>query len=88
MSGILEISIAVSAILGVATACGVKIIHQIQNSRCTSIKCCMGCIDCDRNIEIEIPEVETTAPTAATTASRPINIPNRPTIHQLRSRYE
>jgi hypothetical protein len=58
MTGIIEISIAISGLIGILTVCSIKIIHQIQNSRCTTIKC-LGCIDCERDVNIEIPEVIT-----------------------------
>ena len=86
MSGILEITIAVTGMMAVFTGCCVKISAQMENSRCTSISCCQGIINCDRDLSSDVKEVQTdiTAPNARTASNAPI----RPTLQQLRSRYE
>ena len=52
----LEIAIVIGGVLASFTLCAVKIIHQIQNSKCRIIKCC-GVSECVRDVDIDLPEV-------------------------------
>jgi hypothetical protein len=53
---------AVAVLISVCASAAVSVIHSIQDSRCTSIRACGGCIDCVRAPREErTPEVETGA---------------------------
>ena len=97
----LEIALAIAAILGSVTVCAVKILHQVQNSKCRFINCCGA--ECVRDVEVDLPEAQTSAPplpTAATalpTSPRPPPPPPRapalktvprPRIKDLRQVFE
>lgn len=56
--GILEISIAVTGCIMAVTVCCVKVLAQLENSRCTSISCCKDIINCTRDLSTEVKEVE------------------------------
>lgn len=59
MSSGLEIVAIVGAILGSVTVCCVKLMHQIQNSKCSVIRCCGN--ECIRDVAIDHPEVSTSS---------------------------
>ena len=92
----LEVAIVIGGVLASFTACAVKIIHQIQNSKCRFIKCCGN--ECVRDTELDLPEVEVQAPQAprmvpSVQSPRPLtktpslNVP-RPTVKKLQAIYE
>ena len=56
----LEIAIVIGGLLASFTVCAVKIIHQIQNSKCRFIRCCGN--ECVRDTNIDLPEAEVQAP--------------------------
>jgi hypothetical protein len=53
----LEIGLIVAGLLGSFTMCAVKIIHQIQNSKCVFIDCM--CMKCVRDPDINLDEADT-----------------------------
>jgi hypothetical protein len=55
----IELAVVIGGVLASFTMCAVKIIHQIQNSKCRFIKC-LG-VECVRDTEIDLPEVRTGA---------------------------
>ena len=90
----IEAGLVIASLVGTATMCLVKIITQLENSRCTTIKCCG--VDCTRDVQTPVVEVSTepaipTAPIAAPIPPAPIAAPiprPRPTLSELRSRFE
>jgi hypothetical protein len=72
-----ELSIFVSAVTG----CIVSLVIAIQKSKCTKIKICRGCCECDRNINVnndlenQLSNVEEITPTISTTPQTPPNTP-------------
>ena len=74
----LEIALAIAGILGSVTVCAVKILHQVQNSKCRFINCCGA--ECVRDVEVDLPEVQTSAPPLPTAppAARPLPHPHAP----------
>ena len=62
----LEIALAIGGVMASFTYCAVKIIHQVQNSKCKMIGCCGS--KCIRDVDVDLPEAETNPP------------PTRPTI--------
>ena len=52
----LEIAIVVGGLLASFTVRAVKIIYQIQNSKCRFIRCCGN--ECVRDTTVNLPEVE------------------------------
>ena len=89
----LEIAIVIGGVLASFTLCAVKIIHQIQNSKCRFIKCCGN--ECVRDTDIDLPEAEVQIPrnTSAIHSPRPaiktpsLNVP-RPTVKKLQTIFE
>ena len=61
---ILEISIAVTAIVLAVGGCLIKLLAQCENSRCTNVTCCKGAIVCERDVamdggkEVEMREIK------------------------------
>ena len=53
----IELAVVIGGVLASFTMCAVKIIHQIQNSKCRFIKC-LG-VECVRDTDIDLPEVRT-----------------------------
>ena len=53
----IEAGLVIASLIGTATMCLVKVITQLENSRCTSIKCCG--IDCTRDVQTPVVEVST-----------------------------
>ena len=53
----LELALIIGGLLGSFTICATKIIHQIQNSKCISIRCCGS--ECLRDVNINLDEVDT-----------------------------
>lgn len=97
----IEAGLVIASLIGTATMCFVKIITQLENSRCTTIKCCG--VDCTRDVQTPVVEVSTEgtmrstepaippAPIAAPIPPVPITAPiprPRPTLSELRSRFE
>jgi hypothetical protein len=92
----LEVAIVIGGVLASFTMCAVKIIHQIQNSKCRFIKCCGN--ECVRDTELDLPEAEVDAPqpprmVPLVQSPRPLtrtpslNVP-RPTVKKLQAIYE
>ena len=99
--GPIEIGALVSAILASFTFCAVKILHQVQNSKCQFIKCCGS--ECVRDVDVDLPEADTGAapvpprpPIAMTTAVQsppPPGVvrqlpPSRPRVKALKEMFE
>jgi len=98
----IEAGLVIASLIGTATMCLVKIITQLENSRCTTIKCCG--VDCTRDVQTPVVEVSTegtmrstegtmrsTEPTIPAIPPVPIAAPiprPRPTLSELRSRFE
>jgi len=96
----IEAGLVIASLIGTATMCLVKVITQLENSRCTSIKCCG--IDCTRDVQTPVVEVSTDptipaippappVPIAAPIPPVPITAPiprPRLTLSELRSRFE
>ena len=80
----IEAGLVIGGLLGTITMCIVKIITQLENSRCSSISNCCGA-SCIRDVEIPVEEVETSE---VSTQTRPtLDIPQT-RVEQLRSRFE
>jgi len=100
----IEAGLVIASLIGTATMCLVKVMTQLENSRCTSIKCCG--IDCTRDVQTPVVEVSTEGtmrstepaipaippvPIAAPIPPVPITAPiprPRLTLSELRSRFE
>jgi hypothetical protein len=93
----IEAGLVIASLIGTATMCLVKIITQLENSRCTTIKCCG--VDCTRDVQTPVVEVSTEptipaippVPIAAPIPPAPITAPiprPRLTLSELRSRFE
>jgi hypothetical protein len=74
------------------TLCVVKILHQVQNSKCYEIRCCGS--QCLRDVHIDLPEAEVPRTTATQTATSP-PVPRVPrpvldasAVAELRKRFE
>jgi hypothetical protein len=97
----IEAGLVIASLIGTATMCLVKIITQLENSRCTTIKCCG--VDCTRDVQTPVVEVSTEGtmrsteptipaipiipPAPPVPIAAPIPRP-RPTLSELRSRFE
>ena len=100
----IEAGLIIASLIGTATMCLVKVISQLENSRCTTIKCCG--VDCTRDVQTPVVEVSTegtmrsTEPTIPAIPPVPIAAPIPPvpitapiprprlTLSELRSRFE
>ena len=87
----IEAGLVIASLIASATICLVKIITQLENSRCTTIKCCG--VDCTRDVQTPVVEVSTepSVPIAAPIPPAPIAAPiprPRLTLSELRSRFE
>ena len=94
----IEAGLVIASLIGTATMCLVKIITQLENSRCTTIKCCG--VDCTRDVQTPVVEVSTEGTMRSTEPAIPIIPPAppvpiaapmprpRPTLSELRSRFE
>ena len=87
----IEGGLVIASLIASTTMCLVKLITQLERSRCTTIKCCG--LECDRSLpdepveEVDVPIIPPApiAPTQVPTI--PPTIP-RPTLRELRSRFE
>ena len=61
MSTPFEILALVGGLLASFTVCAVKLVHQIQNSKCTRTRSCGA--ECIRDVQVDLPEVETQSAT-------------------------
>ena len=79
----IELAVVISGCMASFTMCAVKIIHQIQNSKCRVINCCGN--ECVREVEIDLPEVNTHTPqlTGHTNSQR-----DRQVVKELASRFD
>ena len=87
----IEAGLVIASLIASATMCLVKIITQLENSRCTTIKCCG--VDCTRDVHTPVIEVltEPAIPAIPPIPPAPIAAPiprPRPTLSELRSRFE
>jgi hypothetical protein len=87
----LETGFVIGGLLASFTMCMVKIIQQLENSRCTKINNCCG-TSCERDMTADVEGVEVNEPQIPV-ASVPLErqLPparSRPTIQDLRSRFE
>jgi len=94
----IEAGLVIASLIGTATMCLVKVITQLENSRCTSIICCG--IDCTRDVQTSVVEVSTEGTMRSTEPAIPAIPPAppvpiaapiprpRPTLSELRSRFE
>jgi hypothetical protein len=93
----LEIGLIVAGVLGSFTMCAVKIIHQIQNSKCVFIDCM--CMKCVRDPDINLDEADTSQSQSQSTqtspppAPPPTPVPPRPrltseAVSALRKKFE
>ena len=93
----LELALIIGSLLGSFTICATKIIHQIQNSKCVSIRCCGA--QCIRDVNINLDEVDTrsipqTTSTQTTPPVPPVPPAPRPrptlvsSVTELRERFE
>ena len=87
----IEAGLVIASLIGTATMCLVKIITQLENSRCTTIKCCG--VDCTRDVQTPVVEVSTDPPIPPIPPAPPVPIAApiprpRPTLSELRSRFE
>ena len=94
----IEAGLVIASLVGTVTMCLVKIITQLENSRCTTIKCCG--VDCTRDVQTPVVEVSTGGTMRSTEPPAPITAPippapiaapmprPRPTLSELRSRFE
>ena len=80
----LETGFVIGGLLASFTMCLVKIIQQLENSRCTKINNCCG-TTCERDMSVGVEGVEVNEQIPI--ASVPAPVP-RPTLQQLRSRFE
>jgi hypothetical protein len=99
--GPIEIVAVISGVLASFTFCAVKILHQVQNSKCKFIRCCGS--ECVRDVDVDLPEADTSsapvpprppiAMTAAVKARPPSGVvrlppPPRPRVKALREMFE
>jgi hypothetical protein len=89
----LEIGLIIAGLLGSVTLCIVKTLHQVQNSKCYSIKCCGS--ECLRDVEINFPEAEVPQQNTAATQTSTIPTPTIPrprldssAVAALRTKFE
>ena len=78
----IEIGIIIAGIIGTVTVCAVRIIHQIQNSKCINIKCCG--IECIRDVNVDLPEADTSdiqRPPSMTQSAQVTPPPPRPRLN-------
>jgi hypothetical protein len=53
---LLELSLLITAVIGGCTICIVKVVSQLENSRCTEVLCCG--IECKRDLTHNVREVK------------------------------
>ena len=87
----IEAGLVIASLIASATMCLVKIITQLENSRCTTIKCCG--VDCTRDVQTPVVEVSTEPAIPAIPPATPVPIAApiprpRLTLSELRSRFE
>jgi hypothetical protein len=80
----IEGGLVIASLIASTTMCLVKLITQLERSRCTTIKCCG--LECDRSLPDE-PVEEVDDPIIPPVPIVPPAIP-RPTLKELRSRFE
>lgn len=87
----IEGGLIIASLIASTTMCLVKLITQLERSRCTTIKCCG--LECDRSLPDE-PVEEVDVPIIPPIPIEPTQIPTipptipRPTLRELRSRFE
>lgn len=88
-----EAGLVIASLIASGTMCLVKIIHQLENSRCTTIKCCG--LHCDRSVpdespeEVDVPIVPIIPPPPIPRPTPTLKVPTlKPTLKELRSRFE
>ena len=79
----LETGLVIGSLLASFTYCCVKIIHQVQNSKCKMIDCCGS--KCIRDVDVDLDEVEVSQPAPSRSSlNKDITIP-RPRLNSGRS---
>ena len=78
----IETGIVIGSLLASFTYCCVKIIHQIQNSKCKFINCCGT--ECIRDVDIDLDEVQTTDPRNSVAEPPPPLPPTRLQLNTIR----
>jgi hypothetical protein len=53
---------AVAVLISVVALAAVAVIHDVQDSRCTAIRACGGCVNCERDVRGESPSAPTNWP--------------------------
>ena len=85
----IETGIVIGSLLASFTYCCVKIIHQIQNSKCKFINCCGT--ECIRDVEIDLDEVDVNEPPRNSVAEPPtrsqLNIIRKQNVEELKKKY-
>ena len=83
----IEGGLIIASLIASTTMCLVKLITQLERSRCTTIKCCG--LECDRSLPDE-PVEEVDVPIIPPVPIAPTQVPTipRPTLRELRSRFE
>jgi len=82
----LETGLVIGSLLASFTYCCVKIIHQIQNSKCKFINCCGT--ECVRDVDIDLDEVDVDQPVPPPPPPRPrLNNPRPPDVAELKKRF-
>ena len=89
----IEGGLVIASLIASTTMCLVKLITQLERSRCTTIKCCG--LECDRSLPDEpVEEVDVPIIPPAPVSIAPTQVPTippaipRPTLKELRSRFE
>ena len=80
----LETGFVIGGLLASFTMCLVKIIQQLENSRCTKINNCCG-TSCERDMTADVDGVDVDQPQIPVASVPPRS---RPTLQDLRSRFE
>ena len=91
----LEIAIVIGGLLASFTVCAVKIIQQMQNSKCRFIRCCGNERVRDTNIDLPEAEVQAPQPPSAQQVQSPrrftktpsLSVP-RPSVKKLQTIFE
>lgn len=74
----IEIGLIVGGLLGTFTMCIIKILHQVQNSKCTYISCCGS--SCVRDVNVDLPETDTSDMSTSMTPRYSNKSEPRPTL--------
>ena len=81
----LETGLVIGSLLASFTYCCVKIIHQIQNSKCKFINCCGT--ECVRDVDIDLDEVDVDQPVPPPATRPRLNSINNSNVEELKKRF-